>query len=853
MKMKSPIPKVSGIISAAFTFVFLMLSSVVMSQNVLTSADLVPPSDYDYVNQKNSEKESVIPFLSEKTQYMVISDLYGNPIHNVSEGMFCVKNGDNICVWTVDGDLLFSPKWKAINVDDEMLFDHGALLVMSAEKNAQGKDYYAILYNNCTVKNLNPTWQPATPFMDGLAIINKKDGYRTVETFFMNVKGEKIPSPVNLYANSCWDIRPLRCGLRAFQNHDRKWGFVDENQKVVFEPKWDMVRNFSEGYAWVFEKDKESFSNKYKVSLIDTKGNIVYDIPSMDVYGNIATSNDLGDVNDGIYYVRKDNGEVALFKLPKKQIATVSDASSFHNGVALVLVKEQSHSYVVAVDKDLKRIAAYPSYDDKGYYISPSELCVSNLFESSDFAVIESGTKVIDNKGRFVLISLESTFSNGRVSGFKKFGKDGYAVMDKIRVDDFSFLALVNAEGEIVWLFSKEKIKKDILKKLPHNQNWENCDISYTDSNVQPCVKVKGGNGGENKENNNLSEYLCSIKVSCVPEEGGKANIPGPDKVKYGTKVDVVATPNSGWLLYKIEVNGKRIFERTFEVTDESDVKVFFKKREIVTSVPPTHTTKDDADPPQKSNPPYPPKGSEDKIRYYQGTLPIDVFREKDTTHVDIYAEISSSPIVSSPYGDDTYGFLAIMIDPKKKFEGNFSTYLFCAPFKLIGYQHDSQSNKTYMLLDGGCLAYHDFHAVVKGAVSLFTEALIRTNDWSTPIAEARRYRIEIIDQNPETGEFTLGGLEAFSDIWREWLPGEDCRLHIIKETKRGSYKDIGMAYDDFMNCKLKKSQKRNDVCWYPPMEWYDNNKNKYDEAIRKMKVTYKEYGKKYDQFFIFS
>lgn len=35
-------------------------------------------------------------------------------------------------------------------------------------------------------------------------------------------------------------------------------------------------------------------------------------------------------------------------------------------------------------------------------------------------------------------------------------------------------------------------------------------------------------------------------------------------------------------------------------------------------------------------------------------------------------------------------------------------------------------------------------------------------------------------------------------------------------------------------------------------MEWYDNNKNEYDEAIRKMKVTYKEYGKKYDQFFIF-
>lgn len=116
------------------------------------------------------------PYLSEHTQYMTVSDTYTKCVYNVSEGMFCVKDNGKIGTWSIDGDLKHAPKWKefGLSYNNPMHFDHGALLVLSAERNAQGKEYYAILYKDCRIKNLNPTWEPKTPFVDGLAIVQRK-------------------------------------------------------------------------------------------------------------------------------------------------------------------------------------------------------------------------------------------------------------------------------------------------------------------------------------------------------------------------------------------------------------------------------------------------------------------------------------------------------------------------------------------------------------------------------------------------------------------------------------------------------------------------------------------------------
>lgn len=813
------IPKTSDVLSKILLFMLWGLSPTIMAQQANTT-----PSPH--------------PYLSEHTLYMTLSDTYTKCVYNVSEGMFCVKDNGKIGTWSVDGDLKHSPKWKEFSYssNNPMLFDHGALLVQSSERNEQGKEYYAILYKDCRVKKLNPLWEPVTPFVDGLAIVQKKEGYRLVETFFMNVNGEKLPSPENLSANYSDDIRPLKCGLRAFQSN-RKWGFVDENLKVVLPPKWDAVRNFSEGYAWVFEKDKDSFFDQYKASLIDTKGNVICEIPSIESGGNILKSNTLGDVHDGRYFVSTKDDEVAYYKLPKTQIGSAERASSFHKGVALVGVQKDTHGYVLAVDKDFKQLAAYPTYSsDKEHYISHSDLNVSDLFESSDFASIETGSKVIDYQGRLVLKAYDEEFGDNYVSGFGQFGKDGYAVMNNITINSKHCLALVKANGEIAWLFSKEQLTKEELLKIPHNPNWEKSQIRYTNCQVQPCIKkgsIGNGAGKVTPRPNIEEEDLYNIKVVCHPEEGGKAQVPGSNRVKFGTKKEVVVTPNEGWYNTKVEVNGKVIKNRTFEVTDNVIVDVHFKEKDIIdtkTVLPPTTQDMD--------------------VRHYQGTASIDLFLTKEFTDIDMYAEISNKPIISSPFGDKTYGYISLMIDPKTYYTSKeLSAYYFVTPFKIVGFLRDSL-NKTYLILDGGSLVYKDLKVVGGGLLSLWLNTVITTNDWASQVAEARRYRLEIKDINPSTGEFTMGGLETFTTEYG-WVPGRDCRAAKIKDTKTDHYHDMGFAKDDFKNCKMKLAPKRNDITWYPPMEWYGNDKVKYNELMEKMKVSYKDYGSDYNTYFI--
>ena len=90
---------------------------------------------------------------------------------------------------------------------------------------------------------------------------------------------------------------------------------------------------------------------------------------------------------------------------------------------------------------------------------------------------------------------------------------------------------------------------------------------------------ANGANGGT-PNSNIVEESLYKVTVVCHPNNGGKANVPGPNRVKYGTKKEIVVTPNEGWYCSKIEVNKKVIKDKTFEVTDDVVVDVYFKQKE---------------------------------------------------------------------------------------------------------------------------------------------------------------------------------------------------------------------------------------------------------------------------------
>ena len=82
-----------------------------------------------------------------------------------------------------------------------------------------------------------------------------------------------MPSPSNLYFG--YDVsktRALRCGLRAFETKDHKWGYMDEKCQVVLQPQWDKVRDFSEGYAWTFKRNTSD--GTHTATLIDKTGRL---------------------------------------------------------------------------------------------------------------------------------------------------------------------------------------------------------------------------------------------------------------------------------------------------------------------------------------------------------------------------------------------------------------------------------------------------------------------------------------------------------------------------------------------------------------------------------------------------
>lgn len=194
-----------------------------------------PKTFTEYVNeiietqqeQDEPEGERVFftPYLTNDTHYMVISDISSNTLYNVCEGAFCVMDNNLLTVWSVDGEYLFGPNWKPLGLYEThpMCFDNGALLVKSAKKNSLGKEYYSILYKNGAVRNLDPSWEPQSRFVDGLAAVTKKQGYTEMGNFFINTRGEKMPSPSNLYFGYDGEkTRALRCGLRAFETKDHK-------------------------------------------------------------------------------------------------------------------------------------------------------------------------------------------------------------------------------------------------------------------------------------------------------------------------------------------------------------------------------------------------------------------------------------------------------------------------------------------------------------------------------------------------------------------------------------------------------------------------------------------------------
>ena len=190
--------------------------------------------------------------------------------------------------------------------------------------------------------------------------------------------------------------------------------------------------------------------------------------------------------------------------------------------------------------------------------------------------------------------------------------------------------------------------------------------------------------------------------------------------------------------------------------------------------------------------------------------------------------------------------------------DGEYLTFLFNSNFYCI-YGHDSEVSCNGFLFNGSSRVMRlklspSQSARLDSIVDIFMRIttnellanlwfnlLVRMDGFESGSIVPRRYRIEMTNVNEKTGECTLGNLEVFSRS-KGWVPGQDPSIARHTASKfpslSGGAHDLGIAADYFKGCTLKLAKKRDDVLWYPPLEWA-KSQTEYDKKIEKMKDTY--------------
>ncbi len=170
----------------------------------------------------------------------------GNSISEIN--LIPVKSGREYQYIDKEGKIVINPQFQNASVFREGL----ALVETSGSESLIGfiteDGKYAI----------NPQYQEATVFSEGLAWVVAENAAPTA----IDHKGE-----IKFILQDAEEVRLFKDGLSAFsmvnEEGEEKWGFVDLTGKIVINPQFSSVSNFSEGLCGVKNSDnKWGFINK---------------------------------------------------------------------------------------------------------------------------------------------------------------------------------------------------------------------------------------------------------------------------------------------------------------------------------------------------------------------------------------------------------------------------------------------------------------------------------------------------------------------------------------------------------------------------------------------------------------
>lgn len=757
------------------------------------------PEEYTVVGQQPRH-----PFVTPETFYMQVENLYDDTASDVHEGIFTVKHGYLYSFWTIDGKRLFAPEWKINEYPDPPRFESGAAVAINSVNKVAGKEVYSLLYPDGSVKQLDPNWTYVSQFFDGIALVEQTVNYKKIY-FFINPRGEKVFSHLELRKATVKPMRRLSDGLRAVYFHStetgKNWGFIDAQGNIVIPPAYNEVEDFHEGYCWV-----KSWMKPGK-DLIDNKGNVVFHTDRSD-------RSDTGPVSDGIFWVDENGATVYYDVNTLKEISRQQNGNSFLRDRAFI---GKNHE-VSVVDRDFNVLKTFSTKVLNGVTTSQH----GPFFGALDLGLdkVRTADLVLNPYGDIVLSDWSAEYQKYALGGFNPFTESGYCRLTWVKIDNKDYKALMDASGRIAWLFGTGESPD--LSRLPDNpelpprvspQPWWG---GLIDPEMPPIGPIK------------WTAHTFSVTVSHEGE--GTASVSKASGIGYGDPVTLTAVPAEGWAIADIESNvGMPVAPgKPFAVTHDISIKVKFIKEEDIDNVPLTGA--------------------------YQGTMHIQVNKSEGgmSDDITVYAELDAASGVESPYGSGTQGFIALMFDPTKHYvDKDFETYIFAAPLKVVGWQKDPASGREWIVAEGGNVTFGNLKVKPSDPLMyLYINLAMALDGHSSPDCIPRRYRIEVIDRNPDTGEFVFGGLDTYSTASGGWVDPESKEVTKVTKGLIVTKHDKGMPADLVKGVKMKQAPKRNDVCWYPPLVWYDNNESTLRKVVESMGNAYRNYKSDYGRLF---
>lgn len=774
--------------------------------------------------------------------YATVSDVY--------DGIFSVtsERGD-VAFFYEDGTMLFDYIWKEIGNFAPAQFDNGVCLMRSKEK--VGTRYpLCILYRDGRVKQLPTEYYNGTQFVDGIARLQKQTASGNVWVY-INAAGKEIyPNLTEKCgfggANSTGELSD---GLRPHYSYaDKKWGYIDAQGNVVIKPQFATARPFSEGLAAV--QVEENYVKKW--GFIDRTG--AFAIPAQ--YGGYGK---ISDCRNGYITWRDwDNSQDLFIDKTGKVAATYKSATPFLNGYALVKPLEGENSEtldnMLVIDTNFRVVGTSPiKYIDKNdampdglahgagvYSISggggnpfvmlPNGRVVIRLWDEANQKSMwgHIGTYTDDLRAQVRFTIPRNVKENGEPIYYEGFIDETGKVTLVYTTDALTqIIDPVEEETEMPEMPEKPEMPEIPTPPTPGPIPEPGPGIGEEPPIIYPII-VEWVSQDDPVGPTVVDEPSYSVTTVADPPEGG--TVTGAGTYKYGDPVKITATANEGWKLTGITCNdpllsidgtGGEVMHNGKDLTFTAT----FIKRDTIETISNT------------------------------GIYACESAWNDSGTSIPFtaYLEMSKDNNISTAYGENTSGFLTAIVDPNQNYPfffngasstcgavgGQLNAKFFFVPMRVTGTMTDAATGKRYLVADGGQFMAGGVNVdCTDPFMNLYLNFVMSYNGNTFATISNGRYRIEMLDVDESTGEFTLGMMERFSPVYG-WLPSDDDRLRSKPKTAGWGFfpqKDpegLMMPWL-FSGCRMKPAEKRDDVQWTPPADWFES-RNLFEAVCKRI------------------